>query len=62
MADGIADGSIRAVDPMVAAQLVNGMINAAADLKRFAPGVTEANASDLFARPLFMGIWSPADA
>lgn len=62
VADGIADGSIRAVDPMVAAQLVNGMINAAADLKRFAPGVTEANASDLFARPLFMGIWSPADA
>lgn len=56
--DGIADGSIRPVDPMVAAQLVNGMINAAAELKRWAPDIDEATVSELYARPLFRGLWS----
>ncbi|MBW3560572.1 MAG: TetR/AcrR family transcriptional regulator, partial [Proteobacteria bacterium] len=56
--DGIADGSIRPIDPMVAAQLINGMINAAAELKRWAPEADEGTASELFARPLFFGLWS----
>ena len=57
-ADGIADGSIRAVDPMIAAQLINGMINAAADLTYWAPAATRDNVATLFARPLFEGLWS----
>ena len=58
ISDGIADGSIRPVDPMVAAQLVNGMVNAAAELRRWAPEADEQTASELFARPLFDGLWS----
>lgn len=54
--DGVADGSVRPVDPAIAAQMVHGMINAAATITRWVPGVTIDNAVDLFARPLFMGL------
>lgn len=59
--EGIADGSVRALDPAVVAQVVNGMINAAAELERWAPG-TDAGGDDvfdLFARPLFAGLRQP---
>ncbi len=56
--DGIADGSIRPVDPAIAAQMVNGMVNAAASIKRWVPDVTIDNAVDLYARPLFVGLLS----
>lgn len=56
--DGIADGSIRPVDPAVAAHMVNGMVNASASMKRWVPGATIDNAVDLYARPLFMGLLS----
>ncbi|MBL8552545.1 MAG: TetR/AcrR family transcriptional regulator [Hyphomonadaceae bacterium] len=59
IADGVADGSVRPVDPAIAAQVVNGMVNAAADLARWAPGATLANAVDLYARPLFAGLLEP---
>lgn len=54
--DGVADGSIRPVDPAIAAQLVDGMINAAADLAQWAPGADIDNAPMLYARPLFYGV------
>lgn len=54
--DGMQDGSIRPVDPAVAAQLVAGMINAASELKRWVPGVSAENAVSLYARPLFVGL------
>ena len=57
--DGIADGSIRAVDPSVAAQLVNGMTSAAADLTRWVHDATADTAPELFARPLFEGLLTP---
>jgi AcrR family transcriptional regulator len=57
--DGIADGSIRAVDPSVAAQLVNGMTSSAADLTRWVKDATPDTAPDLFARPLFEGLLTP---
>ncbi len=56
--DGMADGSIRPVDPAIAAQMVNGMVNASASIKRWVPGVVIDNAVDLYARPLFMGLLS----
>lgn len=59
ISDGIADGSVRPVDPVIFAQMVIGMINAAAELRRWAPSATVANAGALFARPLFLGINSP---
>ena len=56
--DGIQDGSLRPVDPTVAAQLVNGAISAAADLTRWAPDATPQSAVKLFAEPLFLGVFS----
>ena len=60
--DGIADGSIRPADPGIAAQMINGMISAGADLSRWVPHATPDDASILFAWPLFEGFRRPTDA
>jgi AcrR family transcriptional regulator len=62
LADGIADGSIRAVDPAIAAEVVTGMVNAAAELSKWSPTVTEATAAELFVRPAVMGLFSSSAA
>ena len=54
--DGMGDGSIRVLDPATAAHLVSGMINAAPELSRWAPGATPANAGSLYARPMLEGL------
>ena len=54
--DGMADGSLRIVDPSVAAQMINGMVNATAEIERWVPGVAADNAFDWFAMPLFTGL------
>lgn len=54
--DGMADGSIRVVDPSVAAQVVNGMINATAEMQRWARGLHAGNAFALYTLPLFTGL------
>lgn len=54
--DGVANGSVRPVDPTIASQMINGMINASASVKRWVPGATIDNVADLYARPLFMGL------
>ncbi|MDT7835689.1 TetR/AcrR family transcriptional regulator [Aquabacterium sp. OR-4] len=60
--DGLADGSVRVVDPSVAAQVVSGMINATAEMERWVPGLHAGNAFALFAMPLFTGLrCAPAD-
>ena len=58
--DGIADGSIRPVDPMIAAALVTGMINAAAELRHWVHDATEDNVVELFVRPCLVGVFKPA--
>lgn len=58
ISDGIADGSIRAVDAAVAAQFVAGMINAAAELRHWVQGADEAAAVSLFVRPSLLGVFS----
>lgn len=57
ISDGIADGSIRPVDANIAAQMVNAMINGSAQLRTWAPGVTEENAAELYVKPLFLGLF-----
>ena len=47
---------IRTRDQIVAAQMIIGMLNASAELERWAPGIDGSNASELFAWPLFAGI------
>jgi hypothetical protein len=54
--DGIADGSLRVVDPSIAAQVINGMINAAAELERWAGDVDAASVFELYAMPVFTGL------
>jgi len=62
VSDGVADGSIRRVDPAVAAQLITGAINAAADLPRWIKGksypakIDPDWASQTFTRALFTGL------
>jgi AcrR family transcriptional regulator len=56
IAEGVADGSVRAVDPYVAAQTVVSTINATVALRRWAPGVDADEALEIFLAPLFTGI------
>ncbi|MGR4865849.1 TetR/AcrR family transcriptional regulator [Caulobacter sp. LARHSG274] len=59
IADGAADGSVRAVDPLIAAHMTSAMINAAASLGIWVPGVERREAGRLLARPLLMGVLTP---
>jgi len=58
---GMADGSIRLVDPAVAAQLIAGLINALAEVEHWLPPPAPAPLASLLARPLLMGLLAPAD-
>ncbi|WP_372785907.1 TetR/AcrR family transcriptional regulator [Phenylobacterium sp.] len=55
--DGIAEGSLRAVDPFLAAQMLNATVNACAELGVWVPGVKQKAAPAVFARPLLMGVF-----
>ena len=57
--DGIADGSLRPVDPSIAAQVVSSMIDAASDLDRWCDAGDPAIVH-VFARALFLGVDPPA--
>ena len=59
LVDGMMDRSIRPVDPSITAQIAIGLINAAAELRRWVPGATRDNAVDLYARPMFLGLLCP---
>lgn len=56
--DGMVDGSLRPVDQVIAAQLVSSAVDGAAELQRWVPSADAANAADLFARPLFLGLFA----
>jgi AcrR family transcriptional regulator len=58
ISDGMAEGSVRPVDPFIAAQMVSAAINAAADLIAW-NGLDEQTARDLYARPALMGLLAP---
>ncbi|WP_074122893.1 TetR/AcrR family transcriptional regulator [Bradyrhizobium sp. AS23.2] len=57
VADGIVDGSIRPVDPHLAGQLINPMINGAAELPRWCPQASAENITDLYVDPLIKGLF-----
>jgi AcrR family transcriptional regulator len=57
ISDGIAEGSIRPVDPFIAAQLLNATLNACADLGYLVPDVRPKAAPAVFVRPLMTGIF-----
>ena len=57
ISDGIAEGSIRPVDPFIAAQMLNATLNAGAELGFWVPGVSQKAAPAVFVRPLMTGIF-----
>ena len=58
ISDGIAEGSLRAVDPFLAAQMLNATLNASAELDVWVPGVSQKAAPAVFTRPLLMGVFA----
>jgi AcrR family transcriptional regulator len=56
ISDGIADGSIRAVDPLIAAQIFTAAINSITELPTTVPGVSRDEALEIFVRPLAFGL------
>jgi AcrR family transcriptional regulator len=60
--DGMMDGSIRPLDPAIAAQATIATINAAAELHRWVAGATIDNVADLYVRPVLEGVLCPASA
>jgi len=54
--DGMMDGSIRPLDPAIAAQCALAAINAAAELHRWLPRVREVDSAEVYVRPLFEGM------
>ena len=58
ISDGIADGTVRPVDPLIAAQMLAATLNAAADLRGSPAGVRRSEAAVLYAKPMLMGLFS----
>ena len=58
ISDGVAEGSLRPVDPFIAAQMLGATLNAAADLRALLPGVDAAAVVQLYTRPFFTGLTS----
>lgn len=58
ISDGIAEGSIRPVDPFIAAQMLTATLNAAADIRWWLPDVTREESADLYVKPLLMGMFA----
>jgi len=58
ISDGIAEGSVRPVDPLVAAHMLSSMLNAAASLEAWSPGIAPDEAAAQFARPLLLGVFT----
>jgi AcrR family transcriptional regulator len=56
MSDGIADGSIRPIDANVCAQMITGVLNAAAELGFWTAGLEPDTLTHAFLQPLFEGI------
>jgi AcrR family transcriptional regulator len=60
VADGIADGSARACDARIAGEMLMAQINSAAQLRKFAQGITADSSVDLYVKPLFNGLFASA--
>jgi len=57
ISDGIAEGSIRPIDSVIAAQLLNATLNASASMRIDRHAVRE-HAAVLYAKPMLMGLFS----
>jgi len=57
--DGMMDGSIRPLHPVIAAQVASGLVNSAASVGHWVPGATQDNVAETYVRPIFLGILCP---
>ena len=57
ISDGVAEGSVRAVDPVIGSQMLNATLNAACELRFLVRGVEPGEAADLYARPMMVGLF-----
>jgi len=57
ISDGIADGSVRAIDPLVASQALMALQNAAFDMRKWASTMTRDRAVALYASTLMFGLF-----
>ena len=57
--DGMMDGSIRPLHPVIAAQVASGLVNSAASVGHWVPGATPDNVAEIYVRPIFLGILCP---
>ncbi|MEO0549749.1 MAG: TetR/AcrR family transcriptional regulator [Pseudomonadota bacterium] len=55
ISDGIADGSMRAIDPFVGASIMTGVLMAATEAQFWATDLTAKNVSKLYVRPVILG-------
>lgn len=58
ISDGVAEGSVRPVDPYIAAQMLNATLNGASDFLFTVPGIKRDELAELYARPMLMGVFS----
>jgi AcrR family transcriptional regulator len=58
ISDGITSGSVRAVDPYIAAQMLTATLNASAEIRWWIPNVDRAQAPALYAKPVLTGLFS----
>ncbi len=58
IADGIASGSMRAVDPTIGAQMLSATLNACAEYRWWVPDASGEQADELYAKPLLMGLFA----
>ena len=56
LVDGLVDGSIRPLHPTIAAQLLAANLNAAAELRRWVPGIQPADVTRRYTRPALLGL------
>lgn len=54
--DGMIDGSLRLLDPAVAAQMVSGLVNGLAEAEHWLPGEGPPALDELLARPMLLGL------
>ena len=59
MIDGISEGSIRAIDPLIAAQALMVTLNAAYELRGWARGMAPGEAVAVYASTLATGLFDP---
>ncbi len=57
MVHGMMVGPIRPLDAAIAALVAMGVVNASAELQRWAPSANVETASDMYVRPVFCGLF-----